>query len=627
MLSDRTPASGIPNTPLGTDALDRRFSYDPLYRLLSATGRECDTPSPNPPWDDRFPCRDVNLTRPYTETYTYDRAGNLSALGHQSGAGGFNREIALSANTNQLDTVTIGADVFSYAYDPSGNLIGETSSRHCEWDHSNRMRVYRTQTAAAGVPPGDPQLAEPTVYAHYLYDSKGQRVKKLIRRQGGQFETAVYIEGIFELLRRDMQSNNLVHVMDSRNKVATVRAGPSFADDHTPAIKYQLGDHLGSSNVVVDDAGAIVDREEYTPYGETSFGSFATKRYRFQGKERDEESGLNFHGARYYAAWLARWVSCDPVGAVDGPNLYTGFRNNPMNRTDPRGTQTRTSTTAVSLQERPELQAERHPEVGSIVSLILPSFRFTLAEAGLFRPLNEEIVFRPGLTNREVYENGVARQQRNLVASVNRVGETLQYGAQVLSEVQDLLSVGAQGIAQAQVAKSLNTPLIRSVAAGISVETAVESSAIESASSRIVQLNERFASIVESENLRLGADLSLIEKYQPGLYKAITSGRVGADRIQGLAAAAYGNTLERMVAEAVKADPLLAPYLEYLNEAGASRVFREGFRGTPDWAGKGPLEGLIFDLTTSEGVEAHLERWYGENLVCHTYERPESVPF
>ena len=78
--------------------------------------------------------------------------------------------------------------------------------------------------------------------------------------------------------------------------------------------------------MVIDDTGALINREEYTPYGETSFGSFARKRYRFTGKERDEESGLYYHGARYYAPWLARWVSSDPLGPVDGINLHILMR-------------------------------------------------------------------------------------------------------------------------------------------------------------------------------------------------------------------------------------------------------------------------------------------------------------
>ena len=103
--------------------------------------------------------------------------------------------------------------------------------------------------------------------------------------------------------------------MDNKSRVAIVRIGPALPGDGAAAvpIQYHFGDYLGSSNVVVNDNGAWVNREEYLPYGETSFGSFARKRYRFTGKERDEESGLYYHGARYYAPWLARWVSCDPT--------------------------------------------------------------------------------------------------------------------------------------------------------------------------------------------------------------------------------------------------------------------------------------------------------------------------
>ena len=101
--------------------------------------------------------------------------------------------------------------------------------------------------------------------------------------------------------------------MDDQQRIALVRLGNAHPDDRGPAVQFHLGDHLGSSNVVVDSGAALVNREEFTPYGETSFGSFAKKRYRFTGMERDEESGLNYHGARYYAPWLAHWMSCDPV--------------------------------------------------------------------------------------------------------------------------------------------------------------------------------------------------------------------------------------------------------------------------------------------------------------------------
>ena len=62
------------------------------------------------------------------------------------------------------------------------------------------------------------------------------------------------------------------------------------------------------------------------------------KRYRFAGKERDEETGLNYHGVRYYAPWLGRWTSADPAGLVDGPNLYQYALSNPIVRVDAKGT-------------------------------------------------------------------------------------------------------------------------------------------------------------------------------------------------------------------------------------------------------------------------------------------------
>ncbi|WP_199589874.1 RHS repeat-associated core domain-containing protein [Lujinxingia litoralis] len=102
-------------------------------------------------------------------------------------------------------------------------------------------------------------------------------------------------------------------------------------------MRYELGDHLGSSSVVVSETGGLISREEYRPYGESSFGSYAKKRYRFTGKERDEESGLYYHGARYYSPWLCRWTAPDPAGMVDGVNVYAYVRGNPVRLVDPGG--------------------------------------------------------------------------------------------------------------------------------------------------------------------------------------------------------------------------------------------------------------------------------------------------
>lgn len=330
-IHDRAPGSGPPAQP---DRLDRQFDYDALYRLIMATGREGDVALPTP-WDATPKGMDATKTRLYTERYGYDDAGNLDRIEHRlSGAPGLplaTRTMQLVAGTNRLATVTVGATVYSYEHDAAGNLIRENTERHFEWDHASRMRAFQVQTGNVG----------PSQHAHYLYDAGGHRVKKLLRTQGGRVEVTIYIDGVFEHNRivdaGTTQENDTLHVLDGERRIATVRAGQAFVGDATPAVKFHLADHLHSSVLVVAVDGGWINREEYTPWGETSFGSFARKRYRFTGMERDEESGFAYHGARYYAPWLGRWASCDPAGMVDGLNLYSYVKGDPIKHTDPSG--------------------------------------------------------------------------------------------------------------------------------------------------------------------------------------------------------------------------------------------------------------------------------------------------
>jgi RHS repeat-associated protein len=95
----------------------------------------------------------------------------------------------------------------------------------------------------------------------------------------------------------------------------------------------------------VDETGKVISYEEYHPYGTTAYWSGAgaaevsLKRYRYTGKERDDETGLYYFGARYCAAWLGRWTAADPAGMVDGPNLYAYVKGNPVRMLDRKGTQ------------------------------------------------------------------------------------------------------------------------------------------------------------------------------------------------------------------------------------------------------------------------------------------------
>ena len=355
-VRDRAPGSGILNNrealftvdPLlkqllvTGDAFNRRFDYDPIYRLVSANGRECDLPA-DPPWLDQPRCADLTRTRGYTENYTYDAAGSLLRLEHQNTTGGYVRQFTVEATNNRLRRLQVGQTAYDYQFNANGNMLSETTSRHFEWNHADQMKAYRTQTDSA----------EPSVHAHYLYDVSGQRVKKLVRKQGGSLEVTHYIDSVFEHHRwlgpSSTGENNQVHVMDDKQRIAIVRLGAAHPDDRGPVVQFQLADHLGSSNVVVNFEGAFVNREEFTPYGETSFGSFAKKRYRFTGKERDEESGLNYHGARYYAPWLGRWGSCDPIGLAGGMNLYGYCGGNCIGANDPTGTQAAPNDVTCSL--------------------------------------------------------------------------------------------------------------------------------------------------------------------------------------------------------------------------------------------------------------------------------------
>ena len=93
----------------------------------------------------------------------------------------------------------------------------------------------------------------------------------------------------------------------------------------------------------VDEHADIVFYEEHHPYGTLAYAAarsaaeVSLKRYRYTGKERDEETGFSYHGARYYAAWLGRWTSTDPIGIVDGGNRYQFTRSNPLTLVDPTG--------------------------------------------------------------------------------------------------------------------------------------------------------------------------------------------------------------------------------------------------------------------------------------------------
>ena len=102
---------------------------------------------------------------------------------------------------------------------------------------------------------------------------------------------------------------------------------------------YYLNDHLGSTHVVVDQAGAIEERTLYYPFGGIRTGGKA--KFTFTGQESDKESNLLYYGARYYKPELRRFLQPDPV--IQNPydpqtlNHYSYVRNNPLKFIDDSG--------------------------------------------------------------------------------------------------------------------------------------------------------------------------------------------------------------------------------------------------------------------------------------------------
>jgi RHS repeat-associated protein len=125
---------------------------------------------------------------------------------------------------------------------------------------------------------------------------------------------------------------------------------PALAWSQTTVVEYYHLDALGTVRAVTNQAGAVVERHDYLPYGEEWCGTAVCSSptqgqpLRFTGKERDAETGLDYFGARYYGSKIGRFTTTDPVytwqeNLLDPQrwNRYAYARDNPLRYTDPDG--------------------------------------------------------------------------------------------------------------------------------------------------------------------------------------------------------------------------------------------------------------------------------------------------
>ena len=324
-----------------------QFTYDPSYRLRTAGGREHASLGMQP--DSREPAmptvphpNDANAVRSYTETYTYDEVGNITGLSHASPANSWTRRYQYAPGTNRLAAHSVPGDPaagpFSavFGHDPGGNVVAMPGMTAMVWNHAGKL-------VGADLGGGG------SVTFHH--DGGGNRVRKVWQRLGGLREERLYL-GQHEVFRRyragtlvfERRSLRVANGSRQAVLIETITVDThNPGSDRAPALRYQLGDKAGSSAIECDESGVVLSYEEYHPFGTTSLwlargaAAVSLKRYRYSGKEKDEETGLYSFGARYYACWLGRWLSPDLAGLADGVNRYAYVANNPMRRTDPSG--------------------------------------------------------------------------------------------------------------------------------------------------------------------------------------------------------------------------------------------------------------------------------------------------
>jgi RHS repeat-associated protein len=119
---------------------------------------------------------------------------------------------------------------------------------------------------------------------------------------------------------------------------------PGDAEQPLNTTTYYIGDQIGSTRLEFAGGGWPVSSSTFYPFGQEQSATADPNHYKFTGKERDSESGLDYFGARYYGSSMGRMMSPDPHSGTiihqlnpQRWNMYAYALNNPLSFTDPTG--------------------------------------------------------------------------------------------------------------------------------------------------------------------------------------------------------------------------------------------------------------------------------------------------
>ncbi|RYZ23221.1 MAG: hypothetical protein EOP49_46250, partial [Sphingobacteriales bacterium] len=193
----------------------REFTYDSLYRLTEAKGRETKS-LPSGAATDNFNDSGAHhsishpfsgtVIQSYTQLYSYDGVGNITELKHTAGTGSYTRTYNYASGSNKLLDTSIGSGtptVYSNTYDLRGNII--TLPHLMEIGYNDQNMMCYNKISGLG-------------FAYYQYAS-GARSRKVIEKTG-MIEERIYLGG-YELYRKHVGGygnidveRSTVHVSD-----------------------------------------------------------------------------------------------------------------------------------------------------------------------------------------------------------------------------------------------------------------------------------------------------------------------------------------------------------------------------------------------------------------------------